>query len=57
MTGLSIHGDRQLQTDQSSWTYLVTIYEGRVEVIIVNTWTISLNFELQQAKCTKSKMG
>jgi hypothetical protein len=45
------------RSNQSSWTYLVTIYEGRVEVIIVNTWTISLNFELQQAKCTKSKMG
>ena len=57
MTGLAIHGDRQLQTDQSSWTYLVTIYEGRVEVIIVNTWTISLNFELQQAEMHKIENG
>jgi len=43
--------------NQSSWTYMVTIYEGRDEVIIVNTWTTSLNFELQQAEMHKIENG
>lgn len=43
--------------NQSSWTYMVTIYEGRDEVIIVNTWTTSANFELQQAEMHKIENG
>jgi hypothetical protein len=43
--------------NQSSWTYMVTIYEGRDEVIIVNTWTTSINFELQQAEMHKIENG
>ena len=39
------------------WTYMVTIYEGRDEVIIVNTWTSSANFELQQAEMHKIENG
>ena len=43
--------------NQISWTYMVTIYEGRDEVIIVNTWTTSVNFELQQAEMHKIENG
>jgi hypothetical protein len=43
--------------NQSSWTYMVTIYEGRDEVVIVNTWTTSLNFELQQSEMHKIENG
>jgi hypothetical protein len=39
------------------WTYMVTIYEGRDEVIIVNTWTSTSNFELQQAEMHKIENG
>jgi hypothetical protein len=28
---------------------MVTIYEWRDEVVIVNTWTLAANFELQQS--------
>lgn len=42
---------------QTSWTYMVTIYEGRDEVIIVNSWANSLNFELQQAEMHKIEDG
>ncbi len=40
-----------------TWTYMVTIYEGRDEVIIVNTWTTLSNFELQQAEMHKIENG
>lgn len=43
--------------NQTSWTYMVTIYEGRDEVIIVNSWTTSSNFELQQAEMHKIENG
>jgi hypothetical protein len=43
--------------NQSSWTYMVTVYEGRNEVIIFNTWTTSLNFELQKAEMHKIENG
>ena len=43
--------------NQTSWTYMVTIYEGQDEVIIVNTWTTSLNFEIQQAEMHKIENG
>ena len=43
--------------NQISWTYMVTIYEGKDEVIIVNTWTTSVNFELQQAEMHKIENG
>jgi len=39
------------------WTYMVTIYEGRDEVIIVNTWTSTFNFELQQTEMHKIENG
>jgi len=43
--------------NQTSWTYMVTIYEGRDEVVIVNTWTTSINFEIQQAEMHKIENG
>ena len=43
--------------NQNSFTYMVTIYEGRDEVIIVNTWTTTVNFELQQAEMHKIENG
>ena len=43
--------------NQTSWTYMVTVYEGRDEVIIVNTWTTTANFELQQAEMHKIENG
>lgn len=43
--------------NQASWTYMVTIYEGRDEVVIVNTWTTSVNFELQQTEMHKIENG
>jgi hypothetical protein len=51
VTGNSKRGNK------SSWTYMVTIYEGRDEVVIVNTWTTSLNFELQQSEMHKIENG
>jgi len=42
---------------QSAWTYMVTIYEGRDEVVIVNTWTLAANFELQQSEMHRIEDG
>jgi hypothetical protein len=51
VTGSSKRGN------QTSWTYMVTVYEGRDEVIIVNTWTTTSNFELQNAEMHKIENG
>jgi hypothetical protein len=36
---------------------MVTIYEGRDEVVIVNTWTNTVNFAMQQAEMHKIENG
>jgi len=43
--------------NQSAWTYMVTIYEGRDEVVIVNTWTLAANFALQQSEMHRIEDG
>jgi len=42
---------------QSAWTYMVTIYVGLDEVVIVNTWTLAANFELQQSEMHRIEDG
>ena len=42
---------------QAAWTYMVTIYEGRDEVVIVNTWTLTANFPIQQDEMHKIENG
>lgn len=42
---------------QARWVYMVTIYEGREEVIIVNTWTTVNNFAVQQEEMHKIENG
>ena len=41
----------------NAWTYMVTIYEGRDEVVIVNTWTLAANFALQQSEMHRIEDG
>ena len=36
---------------------MVTIYEGHDEVVIVSTWTLAANFELQQSEMHRIEDG
>ncbi len=36
---------------------MVTIYVGLDEVVIVNTWTLAANFELQQSEMHRIEDG